>query len=240
MADIPSKPAPPTQGGAGGCLPIDVIAVEGSAEAVSPVVEQKPFTLTELSKDFTFFTTGCVHRFSRLDKDPIEEFLRKHPGLPHDLAPVTLVNAAGFFQGLGVAEVFHGPCDFDRTLFAVPHETWLSLEQFIGSIEVMDAAERYYCRVFCYATRLADSFELAKPQVVTEVPYVDLHVFGVAAVDGTYYLNEVLPPHKPRPVKGPSLSVVLQRAAAVFSQNMSIRKDNVVTHNPDAADRGGS
>lgn len=226
---LPIRPAPPVNGEQSGDIPINVAALHLAADEAGKAgsVGASPrSSLQGMASDLQFFTTGCLTAGTRFDRDPLGEFLLRFPSLEKDRRPVSVSYGSGFFQGFGVRPTDAGEVDFDRTMFAVPHEVWPAVRAVIGSIECRDPASNYYFRVFCYSIKLPDYPALDHAGVITEIPYVDVCVFAAAATDGTYVLSEAGALTKPKFVRLPPWQTILDKATKLRDGNLSVRDTN--------------
>ncbi len=161
----------------------------------------KSHTLTDMSQDYEFFTTGVIHTITPFDRDPVAEFNRaNYTNIAQEL-PLTIDASAPFFRGLGVCLVNGIPVNFDHRLYAICRERWELLRDFISGIAMVHAQTQFYARVNFYELSLVDPYALQHMRIVEALPMVPVTVFGVSSNKAFGYIQQQQYPHLPQLVR---------------------------------------
>jgi hypothetical protein len=154
----------------------------------APVVK-KSHTLTDLSAEFEFFTTGVILAATPFDRDPVAEFLQTRPPATPELAPKAIDSIRPFFTGLGKHRCNNQIIDFDHRLYMIHRDAWEDLRDTISGIAMLFRDKAFFGRVNFYETKMVDIFLLKKQQFLPSLPEVPLTVFGVSTTETFAYLE---------------------------------------------------
>lgn len=172
-------------------------------DAPPPEEQKKSHTLNDMSEDYEFFTTACIHALTPFDRDPVAEFNRIHPVSHNAEQPLIIDATQPFFEGLGVCLLAGHPVNFDRRLYAILRDRWDLLRDTIAGIAMMHRKSDFYGRINFYEMEIADQFAIKKMSVVDHVPIVPITVFGVSTNKVFGYLEPREFPQLPTLVKEP-------------------------------------
>lgn len=172
-------------------------------DAPPPEEQKKTHTLGDMSQDYEFFTTACIHACTPFDRDPVAEFNKIHPVSVAAEMPLIIDHSQPFFRGLGVCLVGGQPHNLDRRIYAILRDRWEALRDTIAGIAMMHRKSDFYGRINFYEMEIADPFALKKMSVVDRVPTVPITVFGVSTNKVFAYLQPAEFPQLPTLVKEP-------------------------------------
>jgi hypothetical protein len=190
-----------------------------------PPEVQRERTLGELCREFVFFTPALILTHGRFDRDPLREFNAQCPTDDEDARPFA-IDATGepFFQGLGQGLLPHhlgdlSPevVDWDRRLYGIANSRWAECHKFLSGIAIYDSTRYHYARVMYYVLTVVDATALGS-SLLTELPTINITVFGVATNRRTVYLAPAVDPPRTRafPDERPPQDDILREAEAML------------------------
>jgi|GEM_PF-6262547 len=161
-------------------------------------------TLTDMSMDYEFFSTGPIHSSTMFDRDPVVEFNRQRPADNPGELPLAIDYSEPFFEGLGTQLVAGVPVKLDQRIYAIVRERWELCRDTIAGIAMMHRESGFYGRVHFYEIEIVDPFALKAMSVVTNLPMVTITVFGVSTNRSFSYLKPREYPRRPLLVNAPA------------------------------------
>ena len=177
--------------------------------AVDPVQAAPKHTLSDLSREFRFFTVGVLYAaIPKLHRDLVKDFIASMPELAAS-SGIGMFSSQGssFFSGLGTHLVHNQYLDMDRVLYAVRNDAWEDCRAFIGGARFIDPATCNMHRILLYKIPVVDRVRLAKPGIITELPTVPVTVFAVTSDTQFSYLTAATYPAVPTLTVGPPKTV---------------------------------
>jgi len=157
-----------------------------SVDAAGTQKAKKTHTLTDMSKDYAFFTVGVVQTVTPLDRDIVYDCSH---GLGIAELPVIIDYARPFFKGLGSYNTAAGVVKLNNRLYAIPHEYWEVFRNMLAGIEMVDWQKKFYATLSCNDVDVIDYFLLEKMAVVDKPPTVQVGVFVVSSADSCAFLR---------------------------------------------------
>jgi hypothetical protein len=130
-----------------------------------------------------------IHATTPFDRDPVTEYLKLHPTLLQEEAPLAIDHSESFFEGLGMCLVAGRPVNFDRRIYAILRDHWLPFRDMVSGIAMMHKASKFYARTNFYELNIVDPFALKRKTVVDELPTVAVTVFGVSSNRSFAYIE---------------------------------------------------
>lgn len=190
-------------------IKVDRVQLETKAEQAEAQAVQD-HTLTTLSAHFEFFTPGVLYAGSSFDRDAVAEFNWQYPAEP-DQQPFMIESAMPYFRGLGVRAMCGGLVDFDRRLYGIAKARWPFLRDTLGGIVMYDPRKNFYARVAYHTVTIVDTEKLQRMAIVTELPAVQVTVFGVDTAEAFWHLQPATYPALPFLKRAPPLGGISNR-----------------------------
>ena len=172
--------------------------------ADEPVLAVGAPTLTDMQREFAFFTVGVLYAaIPGLNRDLFRDFLRTVQTPSKCIAGSFSGGRA--FAGLGTRTVCGKDVDMDRLIYAVHNNLWKDCLEFIGGAVFISPITGQSYRTVVYTIPLVDVDALRKMRIVTALPTVELTVFAVNGPRQFSYLTvpdyPALPTFKTGPAK---------------------------------------
>lgn len=164
------------------------------------------YTLTEMAKDYEFFTPGVIYATTPFPHDVVLQFMQECPSTVPEEDPVIVDCDSPCFSGLGKRLVGNEWIDFDVRLYAIRKSRWELLRNMLAGLVMIDTAAKYDARTNFYRFDILDQYAASRGKIITKIPTVSVTVFGVSANNGFFYLAPVFPPRVPYLVQEPPKS----------------------------------
>jgi len=153
---------------------------EGREKAALPTRASK-FSLSEQAADWHFFNHGALFRFGGLtfpNEDPVSDWFHQQSiGTEVLRQPFRKPVLDGLTNDSGITGL-----TWDNLVFAVRHEYWQSLWEFLGGVVTLDSPARRYCQVFSGDIAIVDPVFAERHSVMhPDLPAVKLTVFCIDA-----------------------------------------------------------
>jgi hypothetical protein len=177
---------------------------------------EQSHTLTDMLKDFEFFTTALICGMGRFDRDPVSEFNRVYPISDEAELPFAIDYAEPFFQGLGIGLCAGTPVNWDHRIYGIVRSRWELCRDTIAGIAIMDRKTSFYARVNFYEIQMTDLPAVKKHAVIDQIPTIPLTVFGVSSTQAFSYLAPADYPARPQLVNAPAKPDLQMEGASVI------------------------
>lgn len=178
-----------------------------------PVMTAK--SLTEMVRDFTFFTPAALYLFGGMTDEPLGDF-RQQYGQPVDVFHFKFQHH--LFRGLTT------PCgddDWNRVLWAVRAQFWPALRDFYLSIMLLSPQDKTASQVAYTEVDVVDSLALTN-NIISKTPTISVAAFGI---DGTQaqmaFKPSADPLNKPPRLMRYPPSEAMKRMAEVYAGRKS-------------------
>ena len=148
-------------------LPKEVMAT------ISARIEpSKAESLTDLSREFAFFTTAPFHVYAGLLAEPLQEFAAAHSKATVALLPFEKPIFSGFKK--------NGDVYWNHMLGAVDREHWQRCLQFLSGVVMKDTPKKIFWRSLPHSIEIVDALLLQKSSSLPDpLPMVGVTVFGL-------------------------------------------------------------
>lgn len=168
-----------------------------------PADQEELTTLSQLTREFAFFTPALILTHGHFDRDPMREFNAFRPVDTDAERPFAVDAARPFFQGLGVHPLPDGEMvNWDHRLYGIVRHRWDEVLNFLGGLAMYDSRRYHYARAMSYSLLIVDPTSLGQggPVLWTgDVPTISITVFGVSTNRGIHYLAPAADPPRTRP-----------------------------------------
>lgn len=133
-------------------------------------------SLTELAKEYVFFSPGLLYTHGGLDRDPVQEFVNESPD---DVQVAVMRFDKPLFNGLRFAD---GRIDWNHMLLVAERGQWDALRKALGTVGIIDSKKKIFYRSVTTSVVIADPVIMDKATVIPHpIPEVEVIVF---ALDG--------------------------------------------------------
>lgn len=133
----------------------------------------KGATLSDLARDFVFFTPALLHTHARLDRDPVGEFVQESTSQPL-IAGVP--SSSPIFSGLRLA----GDSYWNHIVMAVDRGHWNKLSAFLAGLVINDTSRKVHYKSTLHSLEIVDFLAMAKlSSLPDKIPLVGITVVGL-------------------------------------------------------------
>lgn len=130
--------------------------------------------LSDLAKDFVFFTPGLLFTHGELDRDPVQEFMNEAEGDPQ-IALLSFNRPV--WDGFQFKD---GRRDWNHKLLGIERARWPALLQFLGGVGILDSNAKTFYRALPFSIMIVDPVIADRASVLpAPVPMVEVVVFGL-------------------------------------------------------------
>lgn len=192
--------------------------------------DQRPFvdktlsksaTLTDLSKEFIFFTHSALFVYGNWTKDPVSDYIETEN---KSCEPFWVTFDGPVFSGLDfrTTKKRHNR-EWNYRLMGCPIDQWSGLLNFLQSLSGVNKAEHRFHITVVQKIPMLDYFALAKkPTLPSPLPMVDLYTVGLLGNDRSVYFEPAKNPplDKVRIKISPALPQIVAQGEAVLSGNV--------------------
>jgi hypothetical protein len=193
-----------------------------ATEPVDPLHVPDRFLLSDLAKEWHFFTHGAFFSFAEFkypQEDPVADWYADQP-IRIDVLRQTFSRPV--FEGMTAIEP-NLKCTWDHILYAVRHEEWPKLHEFLGGVCAVNKDKEAFYATFSGDLMIVDPVAAeARGILDINLPLVPVTVF---CVDSNRDRWEIRPPTSlispPRFVRLPPREEIVEMARAVLKGDAS-------------------
>lgn len=142
-------------------------------------------TMTDLLKDYGFFTPALMYKYLPLKRDPVADFAAEYKT---EVQPFSYRFDKPIFRGL---EVNHDQ-QWNHVLFGVEKTHWEKFMGFMGSLAFIHPANpKVFVRIRMQDLEIPDPMVMSKAAVLPEpLPMIPISAFVLDSMNGCYYFSK--------------------------------------------------
>jgi hypothetical protein len=179
--------------------------------------EPQPKTLCDLADEFVFFTPALILQVGMFNKDPVAEYIATRE-VKEELRPVAIDSPRPFFGNLGASIIGGVEVRWAHRLYMVRKEGWQDCNAFLGSITLLDHANKRYTQFGWNEFPIIDPLSMEGAHTLTELPFVRVHAVCASTSGGFFYIAPAGDPPRtmPRVVREVARGDVVAMAIALL------------------------